>query len=103
MEGTTALSPATGIQELSFAEIDWVAAGAGVNWGNVIMGSLDGAMAGGVTGGIAGGVYGGFVGPGGVVGGAAIGAAGGALGGLVWGGISAYNLDQNKKLQVKSS
>lgn len=101
MECTANFGSASGIQELSFAEIDCVAAG-GVNWGNVVMGSLDGAMAGGVTGAIAGGVYGGFVGPGGIVGGGAIGAAGGSLGGLVWGGISAYQRDKGK-LYVKSS
>lgn len=83
----------SGIQELSFDEIDLVAGG--TDWGAVVKGGLWGSVEGSTVGGIAGGLYGGLVGPGGAIGGFAIGAAGGALGGLVWGGYVAYRSQQH--------
>lgn len=80
MEGQPAFATA-GIQELSFTELDMVAAG--INWGAVGNQALGGAIAGGIGGAIGGAVTGTMVG--GI--GAGPGAVAGGIGGAIAGGI----------------
>lgn len=120
---------AGGIQELSFDEIGFVSGGLidaidgepwllankqkssensskDIDWGKVVMGSLEGAFKGSVVGAVSGAVGGAIVGSAaagagaapGAVGGALVGAATGAAGGLVDGAIDAYKAQNGGKI-----
>lgn len=114
-----------GIQELSLDEIRFVSGGlidavdsepwllgskqkssSNIDWGKVVMGSLEGAFKGSAVGAVTGAVGGAVVGSAaagvgaapGAVGGAFVGAATGAAGGLVDGAIDAYKAQNGGKI-----